>query len=125
MDPADRPIAQAPQDGWLTTRRFAIVLAAFIVVFFADPLLTGRSFVFRDFGIFTYPNASFQRDSFWRGEFPLWNPLNNCGIPFLAQWNTVCLYPPVLIYLLLPLVPGLTVFLLAHLFVAGMGMYFL
>ncbi len=81
--------------------------------------------MFRDFGIFTYPNAFFQRESFWHGEFPLWNPLNNCGIPFLAQWNTLCLYPLSLIYILLPLTWGLTLFLLGHLFLAGFGMYFL
>ncbi len=81
--------------------------------------------MFRDFGIFTYPNAFFQHESFWRGEFPLWNPLNNCGIPFLAQWNTVCLYPLSLIYILLPLTWGMTLFLLSHLFLAGFGMYFL
>lgn len=97
----------------------------FIVAFFPDALFVGKTFAFRDSGIFTYPNAFFQREIFWRGEFPLWNPLNNCGIPFLAQWNTVCLYPLSLIYILLPLTWGLTFFLLAHLFLAGFGMYLL
>jgi hypothetical protein len=110
---------------WLRPSRFAILLAALIVACFPDLLLAGKSFVFRDFGIFTYPNAYFQRESFWRGEFPLWNPLNGCGIPFLAQWNTVCLYPLSLIYILLPLNLGLTCFLLVHLFLAGFGMYLL
>jgi Bacterial membrane protein YfhO len=110
---------------WLKPSRFAIVLAALIVAFFPDTLLGGKAFMFRDFGIFTYPNAFFQRISFWRGEFPLWNPLNNCGIPFLAQWNTVCLYPLSLVYILLPLTWGLVLFLLAHLFLAGFGMYLL
>ncbi len=90
---------------------------------FPELLAGGKTFVFRDFGIFTLPNAAFQRASFWRGEIPLWNPLNNCGIPFLAQWNMAALYPPALIYLLLPLVPGLNLFCLAHLFFAGLGMY--
>ena len=98
---------------WLKPSRFAIVLAVQIFALFPDSLLGGKSFVFREFGIFTYPNAFFQRESFWRGEFPLWNPLNNCGIPFLAQWNTICLYPPSLIYIFLPLTWGLTLFLLA------------
>ncbi len=117
--------AAAVLDAWLSPGRFALLLAALIVAFFPDSLLMGKTFVFRDFGIFTYPNAYFQRESFWRGEFPLWNPLNNCGIPFLAQWNTVCLYPLTLIYVLLPLTWGLTFFLLLHLFVAGFGMYLL
>jgi hypothetical protein len=56
---------------------------------------------------------------------PLWNPLNNCGMPFLAQWNTLSLYPLSLIYLLLPMPWSLGIFCLAHLFLAGMGMYYL
>jgi Bacterial membrane protein YfhO len=110
---------------WLRPTRFAIVLVTLIVAFFPDSILAGRAFMFRDFGIFTYPNAFFQRETFWHGEVPLWNPLNNCGIPFLAQWNTVCLYPPSLIYILLPLTWGLTLFLLGHFFLAGFGMYLL
>jgi hypothetical protein len=90
-------------DAWLKPGWFAIILTGLIAVFFPDVLLGGKSMVFRDFGIFTYPNAFFQRESFWHGEIPLWNPLNNCGIPFLAQWNTAALYPLSLFYILLPL----------------------
>jgi hypothetical protein len=112
-------------DAWFKPVWFAMILAGLIVAFFPDLLLGGKSPVFRDFGIFTYPNALFQRESFWHGEIPLWNPLNNCGIPFLAQWNTTALYPPSLVYLLLPVAQGLDLFLLLHLFWAGLGMYFL
>jgi hypothetical protein len=112
-------------DAWLKPAWFAIIMAGLIAAFFPDVLFGGKSFVFRDFGIFTYPNAFFQRESFWHGEIPLWNPLNNCGIPFLAQWNTAVLYPLSLIYILLPLTWGLNLFLLSHLFLAGFGMYLL
>ena len=88
-------------------------------------LLGGATFVIRDFGMFGYPLAYFHRQSFWRGELPLWNPFNNCGLPFLAQWNTLTLYPLSLIYLLLPLTWSLSFFCLAHLFWGGLGMYFL
>lgn len=108
---------------WLTTPRFAIGLAILIAIFFPALLFGGKTFVFRDFGIFTLPNAAFQRECFWRGEIPLWNPFNNCGIPFLAQWNMAALYPLSLVYLLLPLVPGLNLFCLGHLLLAGIGMY--
>src|SRR5262245_16629917 len=82
-----------------------------------------ETFVVRDFGFFAYPLAHFQREAFWRGEVPLWNPYNNCGVPFLAQWNTMPLYPPALIYLLLPLSWSLSFFCLLHLFWAGLGLY--
>jgi len=110
---------------WLTPIRFVLILAAFVAAFFPDILWGGRSLYFKDFGAYTYPNAFFQRESFWHGEIPLWNPLNNCGIPYLAQWNTSALYPLSLIYLILPLTWGLNVFLLVHLVLAGLGMYLL
>ena len=96
-----------------------------IAASFAGVLCGGQTFVHRDFGLFGYPVAQYHRDCFWRGELPLWNPLNNLGLPFLAQWNTLVLYPPSLLYLLLPLPWSLNFFCLAHLFWAGLGMYFL
>ena len=110
---------------WLTHRRFALLLGLLILATFPGVLLGVRTFVIRDFGMFGYPLAYFHRQSFWQGELPLWNPLNNCGIPFLAQWNTMVLYPPSLIYLLLPLSWSLPFFCLAHLFWGGLGMYLL
>ena len=108
---------------WLTPGRFALLLA--ISIFAANPevLLGLQTFYYRDFGFFGYPLAHYHRGSFWQGEIPLWNPLNNCGLPFLAQWNTLVLYPGSLFYLLLPLSWSLAVFCLLHQFLAGMGMF--
>src|SRR5258706_9685167 len=112
-------------DAWLTPKRFSLLVAMFIVALFPGILFGTQSFYFRDYGIFGYPLASYHRECFWRGELPLWNPLNNCGLPHLAQWNTLTLYPLSLIYLLLPLPWSLGLFCLLHLFVAALGMYFL
>ena len=112
-------------DAWFTPGRFFLLLAGIIAARFAPVLLGRETFFYRDYGLFTYPIAHYYRDCFWRGEFPLWNPLNNFGVPLLAQWNAALLYPPALFYLLLPLTWALAVFNLAHLALAGMGMYFL
>jgi hypothetical protein len=109
----------------INTRRFAVFLAITIAALFANVLFGGETFYYHDYGGFGYPLAKFHRERFWLGELPLWNPLNSCGIPFLAQWNTLTLYPLSLIYLLLPLPWSLSFFCLVHLFIAGMGMYFL
>jgi hypothetical protein len=114
-----------PADEWLTSRRFALLLGLLILASFPGVLLGGTTFIIRDFGMFGYPLAYLHRQSFWRGELPLWNPFNNCGLPFLAQWNTLTLYPLSLIYLLLPLTWSLSFFCLAHMFWGGMGMYVL
>jgi hypothetical protein len=114
-----------PAEAWLTPGRFALLLALLIVATFPGVLLGGTTFIIRDFGMFSYPVAFFHRQCFWRGELPLWNPLSHCGVPFLAQWNTLTLYPLSLIYLLLPLTWSLSFFCLAHLFWGGLGMYLL
>jgi Bacterial membrane protein YfhO len=110
---------------WFTPWRFGILLALLIFATFPQVILGLQTFVVRDYAFFSYPLAHFQKECFWRGEIPFWNPYNNCGIPFLAQWNTMPLYPPALIYLLLPLGWSLSFFCLLHLWFAGFGMFFL
>ena len=122
---AEPSVSAGGLDGWLTPGRFALLLVLLIVATFPGVLVGSATFVFRDFGMFSYPVAHFHRQCFWRGELPLWNPFNNCGLPFLAQWNTLSLYPLSVIYLLLPLTWSLPFFSLAHLFWGGLGMYLL
>ena len=110
---------------WLTPRRFIVLLALLTLASYPQIFLGLQTFVYRDFGLFSYPLAYHFRESFWQGELPLWNPLNNCGAPFLAQWNTQVLYPPALFYLLFPLSWSLGVFCLLHLFWGGLGMFYL
>jgi len=118
-------VSQPPEASWFTAGRFAVLLGLLIMVAFPDIISGAKTFYFRDFGLFGYPNAFYQKQCFWRGEIPLWNPLNNCGQPFLAQWNTLVLYPGALFYLLLPLSWSLAVFCLLHQWWAGLGMFFL
>ena len=124
-NPDARPQTPDPgaADAWLTPSRFALVLAALLAVTFWRVLFGGEAFFYRDYGFLGYPFAYFHRECFWSGDFfPLWNPYVNCGAPFLAQWNTLCLYPGALLYLLLPLPWSLGFFCVAHLFLGGMGM---
>jgi hypothetical protein len=108
-----------------TPARFGIFLALLVCAMFPQLFLGTETFVARDFGFFAFPLAHFQQDCLQHGIFPLWNPYNNCGVPFLAQWNTMPLYPPALFYLALPLTWSLGVFSLLHLWWAGVGMYWL
>ena len=92
--PSDQPgRAGNEADAWLTPGRFAAVLAVLIIVCFPLVVAGLETFFYRDFSSFGYPLALYFRESFWRGEIPLWNPLSFCGLPFLAQWNTMTLYP--------------------------------
>ncbi|MFO1499060.1 MAG: hypothetical protein U1G07_11820 [Verrucomicrobiota bacterium] len=109
----------------ISIRQFALILGLMVVAAFPEVVFGAHTFFFRDFGLFGYPLAHYQRECFWRGEWPLWNPYNDCGIPFLAQWNTLALYPFALFYLLLPLSWSLGCFCLGHLFLGGVGAYVL
>ncbi len=122
MQPNGKPIFA---EKIFTPVRFGIFLALLVFASFPQVVLGLETFVARDFGFFAYPLAHFQQDCFWHGEIPFWDPYNNCGVPFLAQWNTMPLYPPALFYLLLPLKWSLGMFSLLHLWWAGFGMYFL
>lgn len=105
--------------------QFGLLLALLILAMFPQVIFGVETFVARDYGFFAYPLAYFQKQCFWHLELPFWNPYNNCGVPFLAQWNTMPLYPPSVIYLILPLNWSLSFFSLLHLWFAGLGMYFL
>jgi hypothetical protein len=116
---------QSSPRNWAEPQWFALLLAAMIFIPFSNVLLGFDTFVARDFGLFSLPVATFHKQCFWRGEWPVWNPYNCCGLPFLAQFNTLSVYPLSLIYLLLPLTWSLPAFCLFHVFLGGMGMYFL
>ncbi|MDB6124147.1 MAG: hypothetical protein JWQ71_3140 [Pedosphaera sp.] len=112
-------------DAWFTPSRLVWLIGFLIFATYPDVVLGTHSFFYRDFGLFSHPVALYHRNSFWQGEVPLWNPFNDCGLPFLAQWNTMALYPFSLFYILLPLPWSLNIYCLGHLLLAGVGMYFL
>lgn len=125
MLPPESDACASSADAWLTPGRFVALLGLLLFALFPDVLLGTRTFAFRDFGLYSYPVAHHVRESLWRGEVPLWNPLSNCGIPFFAQWSTMALYPPFVFCLLFPLSWALGVFSVLHLLWAGLGMYLL
>jgi hypothetical protein len=116
--------AEAAQQ-WLSPWRFAALLGLLFAVCFPQVLLGFEAFAYGDSGTFAYPVAFYLRESIWQGILPLWNPLNSCGIPFLAQWNTLTLYPLSLVYVLLPLPWSFALFCMGHLVIGGVGMYLL
>lgn len=104
---------------------FALLLLGLLFAAFPQVFLGTHSFFYRDYGVLAYPFIEYQRDCFWRGELPLWNPYSNCGAPFLAQWGTMTLYPGSLVYLLLPLPWSLSLFCFLHLVLGGTGLFVL
>jgi hypothetical protein len=119
----DWPDIPDGSDEWFSAWRLMLLLGLLLLIFYPDIVLGTHAFFYRDAGLFSYPVAYYLHDSVRAGQWPLWNPYSNCGLPFLAQWNTLALYPLSLIYVTLPLPWSLNLFLLAHIFLAGVGMY--
>jgi hypothetical protein len=117
------PDAPSVAGEWWSARRFGLALALLLVAWFPTVALGLGSWFYRDYGALAYPTVHYAREALWRGELPLWNPLSHCGVPFLAQWGTMALYPGALVYLVGPLPWALNVFCLLHLWLAGLGMY--
>lgn len=123
MEPTPSPGRElAP---WLTPLRFAGLVVLLLLVAYPKVLLGFDSFYYRDYGVLGYPCIYYHHAAFWRGELPLWNPLSNCGTPFLAQWGTMALYPFSLFYLVFPLPWSLTYFCFGHLLLGSLGIYVL
>jgi hypothetical protein len=68
-----------------------------------------------------FPRHSFAGAALRRGELPLWDPHQIGGLPFLATYQGGVLYPPNLLYALLP--TGLAMGLLGLLHVAAAGTF--
>jgi len=109
----------------LSLRGFALAFGVVLLLLYGDLVLGFRTLYYRDFGLFGYPLAFHHRVSFWNGEVPLWNPYSCCGLPFLAQWNTLVLYPGSFLYLILPMPWSLNLYCVLHMAWAGVGMYLL
>ena len=67
-------------------------------------------------------SRAFAAQTIAAGHLPLWNPYTYGGQPFLGGFESAVLYPPNLIFLLLPLARALNFSLLFHLILMGWGM---
>ena len=112
-------------DSWFGIGLLVTILGFLVAATYPEVIFKGHVFVYRDAGIFNYPTHYFARESWLNGEVPLWNPWNNCGIPFLAQWNVMALYPLSAIFVWFPAPQSITYFSLLHFFIAAIGMYLL
>ena len=69
------------------------------------------------------PWMQFLRDSIRGGVFPLWNPHNGLGEPFLANPETAVLFPLSWLYVALPMTVASFLELYLKILVAALGMY--
>lgn len=71
-----------------------------------------------------YPAYHFMRSSIEEDVFPLWNPKEGFGAPFLALWSSRVLSPFSIPLYLLPLIPALQWSVLLKMLVAGFSAFY-
>src|SRR5271156_1891868 len=97
-----------------------LILAALLLAFaLQDTLLTAKGT--DTISEFVAWRAYFA-DSLRSGHIPLWNPYTYGGQPFLGGFESAVLYPPNLLFVVMPLGPALNFSVFLHLILLGWGM---
>jgi hypothetical protein len=72
-----------------------------------------------------FPRHSFAAAALRQGRIPLWDPHQIAGLPFLATFQAGVLYPPNLLYTILPIGTAMGILALLHVVLAGFFMFLL
>ena len=100
-----------------------VILAVLVMVFFFDPLFTGKAYYLDDVEAHHYFLRSFQHDMGKAGKLFLWNPYFYSGQPFLADNQNGLFYPVNWLYFFIAPARGIVYFTVIHFFLAGLFSY--
>ncbi|MEE9613477.1 MAG: YfhO family protein [Thermodesulfobacteriota bacterium] len=90
------------------------------------PVLNGTYLLTeRDLSVFFIPLRLLWVEAVFSGEFPLWNPYSFSGHPLLATLQPGVLYPPNLLFLLLPFDIAFNWIIVLHYFLAALFTFLL
>ena len=84
---------------------------------------TSGVYGFDDLGRLNIPQRMLLAWFYLNGHWPLWNPFNFAGQPFLAAGQSGPLYLPNVLFLFIPVVPVVKVTYLLHEWLAAFGTY--
>lgn len=104
-----------------------VVLLALTLLMFGDLLFTSGNAVISREGTDLSRQFIYWRDfgfgQLKHGNLPLWNPYVFSGAPFLGGFQSALLYPPNLVYLILPLAKAINADVALHVFLIGFFTY--
>ncbi len=114
---------------WLKdTKKFEFILFMIVFLPFLILLFLGKVIFWGTASLQFIPWYQYFFDTLLNGDFPLWNPYNGMGVPFLANHQSGIFYPLnwlLLIFYLVGHIKGLTVgvtiLIPLHLFISGLG----
>ncbi|MEM6792898.1 MAG: hypothetical protein AAF725_02895 [Acidobacteriota bacterium] len=119
-----RPTGKAPSALNLSRERGLALLLALVALVFHRALLFGEVVYYRDIFYLNAGQLDFLGRSLRLGHgVPLWNPLHQGGMPFLADVNNQPLYPTSFLAALLSPFRVLTVAVTLHAALAGGALY--
>jgi hypothetical protein len=108
------------------------VLLTEVLLFYRKALFTATHLMPWDLPSYNLPQATYISISLRSGTFPIWDPYTYCGFPFFANIPNQLFYPPTLLTIALsglatgrPLLRALEWQIAAHVFLAGVGAYWL
>lgn len=103
---------------------FATLSAA--LGYFYWPWLTNRQAYYQsDLTYYFQPFTAFIVNAYRHGKLPLWNPYLYTGMPQIAVPSPSPFYPPILLFVGLPFSQALSLYLVLHQMVAGVGAFLL
>lgn len=110
------------------TKTAAAIFAASLLFSYGVFLFNPGSLFFRVVRDFwplyhTWPYFELSKRIFAEGHFPLWNPLNACGIPLLGDMQPAPFHPARLIMFLFPFRWVIDIWLLTRIFLTGLGTF--
>lgn len=103
----------------------ALGLFALVCLLFTPAVLGERVFFRRDIYAYWYPHMENAVQAVAEGAWPTWTPYVAFGRPLLADPSLQLLYPPTWLNLLMRPSTYYTVFVVAHCWAAGLGLYLL
>jgi hypothetical protein len=109
-------------------RGLVLLLAAEVIflAYFYFPWLTGQSnFYNSDLSYYFEPLCKYAGDNLKQGHLPLWNPYLYCGMPQIAVLSPSFLYPPGILFTLLPYSQALAAYMICHQLMSAIGGYLL
>jgi len=101
------------------------ILLVLLVSYFGPVLFGAKSLYARDLFNFHYPLWAYTAQSLRQFQIPCWNPLSHFGQSISGNPNYLVFYPPAWIRAAMEPVLALNVFIVAHLLLGGVAVYFL
>ncbi len=101
------------------------IIILLVCLFFYKVTILGEIFYWRDIFAHSYPAKKLFALAVISGEFPLWNPYIQTGIPYLADLSNQALYFTNMLFVILPDQTALNISILISYFLAGLFSYLL